>query len=104
MEVYILYHTLYDYDYCDTKTSIEVFSTLTDAMAYFNEVKEFVINDYLLSSDCRTIKEFESLEYAYIENITKSTGLPQFYIELDEYGHNRLSIIKKNILSFAEEK
>ncbi len=103
MDVYILYNMIYDYDCHETAITIEAFSTLDDAMAYFDELKDSTINDYLLSSDCETIEEFERLEYAYVERITKSTGLPHFYIELDEYGHNKLSIVKKNILSFVEE-
>lgn len=92
MFVYIINHSTYRYEDNEFYTDTEVFESLESAQAYFELMKTNIIDDYLSYAGVESI-------YVYMDD---EPLMNYFYIDYDDYGWDKLRIMKKLVMAFKE--
>lgn len=92
MFVYIINHSTYGYEDNEFYTDTEVFESLESAQAYFELMKTNIIDDYLSYAGVESI-------YVYMDD---DPLMNYFYIDYDDYGWDKLRIMKKLVMDFKE--
>ena len=103
MIVYELRHEEYAWEDCDTTVTTLIFETENDAIEYLSIKKLDIVSEY-----CEQLDLADSLEAltSYIDANSYDTYNDlcdedtYFYVELEEYGHDSLEVIKKEVLKF----
>lgn len=102
MIVYELRHTIYVWEDCDTTVNTLIFETEDDAIEYLNAKRTDLIDEY-----CKELNIPYSIEMLHQQleiddgsynDITDESDY--FYVEIEEYGFDRLEITKKEVLKF----
>ena len=100
MIVYELRHDIYIWEDCDTIVKTLLFETKADAIEYLNIKKVDVIDEYCnhLDIPC-SIESLKDYINAYdYDDIVEDEDY--FYVEIEEYGNDKLSVNKKEVLKF----
>lgn len=95
-KLYLLLHESYgEFDNC-YDASVCLFEKYEDGLFYLDEIKQTIIEDYLCESD-------EDINY-FIDNEDYCAEIDDhknyFYIYLEEFGWDRLSLEEHDILKF----
>ena len=100
MSVYIVKHDIYDYEDNSYKSFVEVFDSLESATNYFEIKKEAILEEYYNYTDTHSIQDImDNYDFDYVFK-DKVYDLPYAYMWLEEYGHDRLTVQKKDIMEF----
>lgn len=99
-EVYIVKHDVYGYEDCTYESFVEVFNNEDSARNYFEVKKEQVMQEYYDYTDTNSIQELENNNSFYSDLEPTVHGLPYLFMDLDDYGYDRLVVQKKDIMSF----
>ena len=122
MKVYVLVHEIYNYDWGEYDTKIELFKSLNDLRDYAIILSETIIEEYLQYEEVETLNEIEEryeYEFEYTNELLEAkehvsgyqmsianelTGddYPYFKIYLECYGYDKLYMLKKDIMSFTK--
>ena len=100
--VYIIVHETHGYMDGETFVDIEVFNDLKSSNLYFDSMKSNIIEEYINYDGCKTIQELSDKNYFYIDEEPTLNGDSYLYIDLDDYGYDKLRIYKKPIMSFND--
>lgn len=98
--VFIVKHDIYGYEDNTYESFVEVFRNEDSARNYFEVKKEQVIQEYYDYTGINSIQELEENFSFYSDLEPTVYGLPYLFIDLDEYGSDRLVVQKKDIMSF----
>lgn len=103
MIVYEFRHEIYAWEDCETTVNTLLFETKDDAIEYLNIKKPDIVREYCNQLDLPdfidTLRQYiETSETLYSNHFTDENDY--FYVALEEYGHDELSIEKKEILKF----
>ena len=103
MYVYIIVHESYGYEDDSFSTEIEIFKTLENAKFYFELIKSNIIQDYIDYTEYQTLEEMIDDDFCYIDETPTNDGSEYFFIDYDEFGHDKVRIYKKPVMSFSVE-
>ena len=98
--VYIVKYDVYSIEDNNSESFVEVFDSLESATNYFEIKKEQILQEYCDYTDTDSIQDLmDNYDFDYD---FKSTvyGLSYAYLWLEDYGHDRLVIQKKDIMKF----
>lgn len=98
--VFIVKHDVYSYEDCSYESLVEVLCNEDSARNYFEVKKEQIIQEYYDYTGTNSIQELEDNFSFYSDLEPTVYGLPYLFIDLDDYGSDRLVIQKKDIMSF----
>ena len=99
-EVYIVKHDVYCYEDCTYESFVEVFNNEDSARNYFEIKKEQITQEYYDYTGADSIEELEN-NYSFYSDLEPTVyGLPYLFIDLDDYGSDKLVVQKKDIMSF----
>jgi CRISPR/Cas system-associated protein Cas10 (large subunit of type III CRISPR-Cas system) len=98
--VFIVKHDVYGYEDNHYESFVEVFCNENSARNYFEVKKEQVMEEYYDYTDTNSIQELEDNFEFYSDLEPTVYGLPYLYMDLDEYGSDRLVVQRKDIMSF----
>lgn len=102
MIVYELRHTIYVWEECDTTVNTLIFETEEDAIEYLETKKMDLVDEYCkelnLPFSLNTLHQYLSQDDGTYSDITDEETY--FYVEIEEYGFDRLEITKKEVLRF----
>ncbi len=84
-------------------TTVEVFETLDSAKAYFEMMKLNIIQDYIEYTEYQTLEEMIDDDFFYMDETPTSNGDEYFYIDYEDFGHDKLRIVKKPVMKFNME-
>ena len=99
-EVYIVKHDVYSYEDCSYESLVEVFCDEDSARNYFEIKKEEIIQEYYDYTGSSSIQELEDNYGFYSDSEPTTYGLPYLFVDLNDYGSDRLVAQKKDIMSF----
>ena len=98
--VFIVKHDIYGYEDDTYESFVEVFRDESSARNYFEVKKEQVMQEYYEYTDTNSIQELEE-NYDFYSDLEPTVfSLPYLFMNLDEYGFDRLVVQKKDIMSF----
>jgi hypothetical protein len=98
--VFVVKHDIYGYEDNIHESFIEVFCNEDSAKNFFEIKKEEIIQEYYNHTGENSIEDlFNTGAFSYDIEPTVN-GMPFLYIDLDEYGFDRLVIQKKDVMSF----
>ena len=98
--VFIVKHDIYGYEDDTYESFVEVFRNESSARNYFEVKKEQVMQEYYDYTDTNSIQELEDNFDFYSDLEPTVHGLPYLFMNLDEYGSDRLVVQRKDIMSF----
>lgn len=99
-EVYIVKHDVYSYEDGTYESLVEVLCDEGSARNYFEVKKEQVMQEYYDYTGAHSIEELEN-NYSFYSDLEPTVnGLPYLFMDLDDYGSDRLVVQKKDIMSF----
>lgn len=101
MKVYTLVWETYGYMDNETSVEVELFKDMASAMEYYESLKMHIIEEYLEHAGCESLNDL-SEDYFYIDDTPVRDGSPYLFIDYDDYGHDRIRIYEKSIMSFME--
>lgn len=101
MNVYIINHSTYGYEDCEFYTDTEVFESLESAQAYFELMKTNIIDEYLYYAEVESVHDMDE-DMFYMDDERTMDDMDYLYIEYDDYGWDKLRIIKKPVMVFME--
>lgn len=104
MYVYTIVHESYGYEDDSFSTEIEIFETLDNAKFYFEMIKSNIIQDYMEYTEYPTIEEMIDDEFFYMDETPTRDGNEYFYIDYDDFGHDKLRIFEKPVMKFNIEE
>jgi hypothetical protein len=99
-EVYIVKHDVYSYEDGTYESFVEVLCNEDSARNYFEVKKEQVMQEYYDYTGTNSFQELEDNYDIYSDLEPTVYGLPYLFIDLDDYGSDRLVVQKKDIMSF----
>ena len=102
MIVYELRHEIYIWEDCETIVKTLLFETEADAIEYLNIKKIDIIDEYCnhldLPCSVELLKNYiNGHNHSYNDIIDDEE---YFSVEIEEYGHDKLSVEKKEVLKF----
>jgi hypothetical protein len=102
MIVYELRHDIYIWEDCETIVKTLLFETKADAIEYLNIKKADIIDEYCnhldVSYSIESLRNYiNASDHTYDDIIDDED---YFSIEIEEYGHDKLSVNKKEVLKF----
>lgn len=108
MDVYLMIHETYNYDCGDYDIyETEIFKTLSDAQQYMLIKRDIIEQEYCDYEKVNSVQEIQDKydEYSFdyedsIIDIDEYRSYPYYFIYLEEFGHDRVSVQKKSIMSF----
>lgn len=103
-KVYTIVWESYGYMDDEFSTTVEVFNDLESAKIYFEMIKSNIIREYLDYTGYETIEGLIDDEYFYMDETPVLNGDNYFYIDFDEFGHDRLRIYEKPVMKFNMEE
>ena len=99
--VFIVKHDVYGYEDNNYESFVEVFNDESSARNYFEVKKEQVMEEYYDYTGTNSIQELEDNFFSFYSDLEPTVyGLPYLFMELDDYGSDRLVVQKKDIMSF----
>lgn len=101
MNVYIIIHSTYGYEDSEFFTDTEVFESLESAQVYFEMMKTNIIDEYLSYARVESIYDMDEDTF-YMDDEQLMDYMNYFYIDYDDYGWDKLRIIKKPVMAFKE--
>lgn len=99
-EVYIVKHDIFSYEDRSYESFVEVFCDEDSARNYFEIKKEEIIQKYYDYTDSSSVQELEDNIDFYSDLKDTIYGLPYLYMDLEEYGFDRMVVQKKDVMSF----
>lgn len=99
-EVYIVKHDIYCYEEGTYESFVEILSDEDSARTYFEIKKEQVMQEYY---DYTGVDSFQELEdnYDFYSDLEPTVyGLPYLFVNLEDFGFDKLVVQKKDIMSF----
>ena len=99
-EVYIIKHESYGYEESNYESVVEVFCDENSARNYFEIIREQIMQEYYDYTSTNSIQELENNNSFYSDLEPTVHGLPYLFMDLDDYGYDRLVVQKKDIMSF----
>ena len=98
--VYIIKHDVYGFEDGYYESFVEVFNSLESATNYFEIKKEQIVQEYYDHTDTHNLQDLvDNYEFEY-DFEPASFNMPYAYIWLEDYGHDRLVIQKKDVMEF----
>ena len=98
--VFIVKHDIYGYEDNSFESFIEVFCNASSAKNYFEVKKEQIMQEYYDYTDTNSIQELKD-NYEFYSDLEPTVyGLPYLYMDLEEYGFDKMVVQKKDIMSF----
>lgn len=102
MIVYELRHEIYVWEDCETIVKTLLFETKADAIEYLDIKKVDIIDEYCnhldLPCSVESLRDYiNGYDDSYYDIVDHED---YFSVEIEEYGHDKLSIDKKEILKF----
>ena len=104
MNVYVIVWESYGYMDDEYGTTVEIFETLDSAKIYFEVIKSNIIRDYFEHAEVSDIDKLIDDDCCYIDEEPTRDGSEYFFIDYDEFGHDRLRIYEKPIMKFNLEE
>lgn len=101
MNVYIINHSTYGYEDGEFSTETEVFESLESAQAYFALMKINIIDEYLHYAEVESVYDMDE-DLFYMDDEPTMNNMDYLYIDYDDYGWDKLRIIKKPVMAFKE--
>lgn len=101
MNVYIIIHSTYGYEDSEFFTDTEVFESLESAQVYFEMMKTNIIDEYLSYARVESIHDMDEDTF-YMDDEQLMDYMNYFYIDYDDYGWDKLRIMKKPVMAFEE--
>ena len=98
-EVYIVKHDIFSYEDYSYDSSVEVFYDENSARNYFEIKKEEIMQDYYDYTGTNSVQELED-DYEFYYTELTLYDLPHLFVDFTEYGSDKLTIQKKDIMSF----
>ena len=99
-EVYIVKHDVFSYDDYSYDSLVEVFYDENSARNYFEIKKEEIMQEYYDYTGTDSIQELEDNYGFYSDSEPTTYGLSYLFMDLNDYGSDRLVVQKKDIMSF----
>ena len=100
IKVYIIKHDSYAYEGDEFESYVEVFDSLKSANEYFELAKENIRYEYISESGAKNIEDFYNNNDVYIDSEPNVYGYPYYFINMSEFGFDRLVILEKSVMSF----
>lgn len=98
--VFIVKHDIYSYEDCTYESFVEVLCDEDSARNYFEVKKEQVMQEYYDYTGANSIEELED-DFSFYSDLEPTVyDLPYLFMDLDDYGSDRLVVQKKDIMSF----
>ena len=102
MIVYELRHEIYVWEDCETIVKTLLFETKADAIEYLDIKKVDIIDEYCnhldLPCSVESLRDYiNEHDHAYDDLIDDED---YFSVEIEEYGNDKLSVEKKEVLKF----
>jgi hypothetical protein len=98
-EVYIVKHDVFSYEDYSYDSSVEVFYDENSARNYFEIKKEEIMQEYYDYIGTDNAQELENNSDFYSSELALD-GLPHLFVDLIDYGSDKLTIQKKDVMSF----
>ena len=99
-EVYIVKHDVYSYEDDTYESLVEVLYDENSARNYFEVKKEQIIQEYYDYTGANSIDELEH-NYSFYSDLEPTVyNMPYLFMDLDDFGSDRLVVQKKDIMSF----
>lgn len=97
-EVYIVKHDVFSYEDYSYDSLVEVFYDENSARNYFEIKKEVIMQEYCDYTGSDNVQELEdNYEFYYTE--LALYDLPHLFVDLSDYGSDKLTIQKKDIMT-----
>ena len=98
--VFIVKHDVYGYEDGTYESFVEVFNNENSARNYFEVKKEQIMQEYYDHTGIDNIEELEN-NYSFYSDLEPTVyGLPYLFMDLDDFGSDKLVVQKKDIMSF----
>lgn len=99
-EVYIVKHDVYSYEDGTYESFVEVFYDEDSARNYFEVKKEQTIEEYYDYTGADSIQELED-NYSFYSDLEPTVyGMPYLFMDLDDFGSDKIVVQKKDVMSF----
>lgn len=98
--VFIVKHDIYSYNDGTFESLVEVLCDEDSARNYFEVKKEQIMQEYYDYTGTSSIRELEDNFDFYSDLEPAAYGLPYLFMNLDDFGYDRLVVQKKDIMSF----
>lgn len=99
-EVYIVKHDIYCYEDSTYESRVEVLCDEDSARNYFEAKKEQIIEEYYEYTGVNSIQDLEN-NYSFYHDLEPTVyGMPYLFMDLDDFGSDRLVVQKKDVMSF----
>lgn len=99
-EVYIVKHDIFSYDDYSYDSLVEVFYDENSARNYFEIKKEEIMQEYYDYTGTDSIQELEDNYDFYSSSELVVYGLPHLFVDLNDFGSDKLTVQKKDVMTF----
>lgn len=99
-EVYIVKHDVFSYEDYSYDSLVEVFYDENSARNYFEIKKEEIMQEYYDYTGTDSIQELEDNYDFYSSSELVLYSLPHLFVDLNDYGSDKLTIQKKDVMTF----
>lgn len=103
-KVYTIVLESYGYMDDEFSTDVDVFNDLESAKIYFEMIKSNIIKEYLDYTGYEAVEGLINDEFFYMDETPVLSGDEYFYIEYDDFGHDKLRIYEKPVMKFNMEE